>query len=89
MPRDDLHGRFVERNSKQIGRLARKRHNIGSHPRGFGIDINPDDPGVWHGGGCADDETCLRPALPVLCTMAADAEPKRAACDSISEIVVA
>jgi hypothetical protein len=60
MPRDDLHGRFVERNSKQIGRLARKRHNIGSHPRGFGIDINPDDPGVWHGGGCADDETCLR-----------------------------
>jgi hypothetical protein len=60
MPRNDLHRRFVERNIKQIGRFARKRHNIGSHPHGLGIDINPDDPCVWQCYGCTDDEAGLR-----------------------------
>ena len=62
MPRDDFHRCFVERNVKQIGRFSRKRHDIGSHPRGFGVDINPDDPCVWHCHGCTDDETSLRAA---------------------------
>ena len=39
MPRDDFHRCFVERNIKQIGRFSRKRYDIGSHPRGFGVDI--------------------------------------------------
>ena len=60
MPCDDFHRCFVERNIKQIGRFSRKRHDIGSHPRGLGVDINPDYPRVWHCHGCTDDETSLR-----------------------------
>jgi hypothetical protein len=58
--RDDFHRCFVERNIKQIGRFSRQRYDIGSHPRGLGVDINPNDPRVWHCHGCTDDETSLR-----------------------------
>jgi len=45
---------------KEIGRVSRKRHDIGSHPHGLGVDINPNDARVWHCHGCTDDETSLR-----------------------------
>jgi hypothetical protein len=60
MARDDFHACFVERNIKQIGRFSRKRHDIGAHPRGLGVDINADDSRVWHCHGRTSDETGLR-----------------------------
>ena len=60
MARDDFHACLVERDIKQVGRFARKRHDIGAHPRGLGIDIDPDDRCVRHGHGGAGDETGLR-----------------------------
>ena len=89
MPRDDFHGRFVERNSKQIGRLARKRHNIGSHLAGSASTSIPTIPVFGMEAAAPTTRPACVSALPVQCTMAADAKPKRAACDSISEIVVA
>ena len=62
MPCDDFYPGFVERNIEQIGRFPRQRDDIGSHPHGLGIDIDPDDPCVWHCRGRADDETRLRAA---------------------------
>jgi hypothetical protein len=59
MPRDDLYTRFVERNIEQIARCSRKRHDVGPHPRGLGVDIDPDNRCVWHCHGCTGDETSL------------------------------
>jgi hypothetical protein len=60
MPRDDVHICFVERNVEETGCFLRECDDIGSHPRGLGVDINPDDPRVWHCHGGTDDETSLR-----------------------------
>ena len=89
MPRDDFYPGFVERNIEQIGRFPRQRYDIGSHPRGLGVDINPNDPCVWHCHCRTDDETSLRAGASGAVRVATGAKPNCAACGSISAIVVA
>jgi hypothetical protein len=60
MPGDDFHVRFVEGNIEQAGGFTRERHDIGAHPCGLGVDIDPDNPRVRHGDGGTDHKTRLR-----------------------------
>jgi len=69
--------------------LLAQRHDIGSHPRGLGVDINPDDPHVRHCHGCADDETGLRAGTSGAMHDSGRSEAQMRGLRSISAIVVA
>ena len=85
MPRDDFHRCFVEGNIEQIGRFPRKRHDIGPHPRGLRVDIDPDDPLSLDRHGCTDDETGLGAGASRAMHDGGRREARCAACGSISQ----
>jgi hypothetical protein len=60
MSPNDLHNCFVERNIQQIGCFSGKRYDVGSHSFRLGVDINSNDPRVWHSHDCTDGQASLR-----------------------------
>ena len=57
---DDLNGSLDERDIERMGRFARQGNDIGVHALGFGIDVDPHNPRIWHGERCTDDKSGLR-----------------------------
>ena len=61
---DDLDGGLGERHIEQGGRLARKSDDVGAHPLGLGVDVDPENPVCGRHRAAPTARPACVPALP-------------------------